>query len=356
MNSTKRILLLHVYSGANKGDGLLVREAISLIKQTHDLAVIDIIAIHPDSFSGVEVNKVIPVFSRPPIWSIEFLRTLRRIKTYDIVFGVGGGYLRARTISESIKFALAHLPQLRAASKVGAIYLPQSVGPIPSLFRRTTLYWLSKLTFLGLRDDRSMELKIPSASRMNDMAILGAVEFGNRTAAIPTQLPVISTKTRLSKSANKRILELARNLGKFDSFIQSQVASNDDKPATMLLKPSKVMELDRIGENGPRVVVSVRLHGALMALHQGHFVIHLAYERKGFGAFSDLGLEKFVFPVNSFDVQQVENLVRELLENSSTREAYNLNIRSSLTKVVENNRDLKNVATLGVQNRVKHEE
>ena len=346
MSGDENIILLHVYSAANKGDGLLVREAINLIRKTHQAAKIDVIAIHPHSFNGIEVNRIIPVFSKAPIWSGEYLRTLMRLGDYDMVFGVGGGYLRAANITETFKLALAHLPQLRAASRVNAIYLPQSIGPLPILVRRKTLSWLSNLKFIGLRDDRSFDYGLLNSKRINDMALLGAVQIDQRSTVLATNVPVISTKTKLRRMADGRVSELAAGINVFDSFIQSEVASNNDKANTLKLGPRKILTLEEIGLEGPRIVITVRLHAALMALQKGHYVIHLAYERKGFGAFNDLGLEDFVFSVNKFNVAEVQELVSSLTESKDARIDYNVRIANSSKAIRKNSELLKSIANL----------
>ena len=62
----------------------------------------------------------------------------------------------------------------------------------------------------------------------------------------------------------------------------------------------------------PRVVVAVRMHAALMAIAAGHYVVHLAYERKGFSAFADLGIGQYVHPVRRFDIDSVVAQVEHL--------------------------------------------
>jgi polysaccharide pyruvyl transferase WcaK-like protein len=60
------------------------------------------------------------------------------------------------------------------------------------------------------------------------------------------------------------------------------------------------------------VVVSVRLHGALMALRHGVPAIHLAYDRKGPAAFGDLGLDEWCFDVRSLDRSTLGTAVARL--------------------------------------------
>jgi polysaccharide pyruvyl transferase WcaK-like protein len=74
---------------------------------------------------------------------------------------------------------------------------------------------------------------------------------------------------------------------------------------------------------GPRrVVVAMRLHAALMALRAGHLVIHLAYERKGYGAFEDLGLDEYVHHAWRLDERRVVDQVSALVGSADARDAY----------------------------------
>jgi polysaccharide pyruvyl transferase WcaK-like protein len=61
------------------------------------------------------------------------------------------------------------------------------------------------------------------------------------------------------------------------------------------------------------LVVSVRLHGALMALGSGVPAIHLAYDRKGPAAFGDLGLGDWCFDVRSLDRAALSTSVKRLV-------------------------------------------
>jgi hypothetical protein len=58
-------------------------------------------------------------------------------------------------------------------------------------------------------------------------------------------------------------------------------------------------------EDHPDVVISVRLHGALEAILAGVPAYHLSYERKGFGAYNDLGVPEWVANAADFDAGAV---------------------------------------------------
>ncbi|HEX6421541.1 MAG TPA: hypothetical protein VFZ77_23760, partial [Acidimicrobiales bacterium] len=70
--------------------------------------------------------------------------------------------------------------------------------------------------------------------------------------------------------------------------------------------------IDLLAEKKLSVVVSVRLHGALMALRAGVPAIHVAYEPKGPAAFADLGLGDWCFDVGSLDRDELAAAVKEL--------------------------------------------
>jgi hypothetical protein len=61
------------------------------------------------------------------------------------------------------------------------------------------------------------------------------------------------------------------------------------------------------------VALSVRLHGALQAILEGLPTIHLSYERKGWGAYADLGLTEWVHDARSFDPENVGQQLDALL-------------------------------------------
>ena len=111
-----RILLLHAYSAHNRGDGLLVDESVALIRSVFDDVELEVVASDPDSFSYVGV----PVYNAKPGrrgWSREYLRVLRNLDSYDLLVGVGGGYLRAGKPVEMLKCLLVMGPQIFAAGR-----------------------------------------------------------------------------------------------------------------------------------------------------------------------------------------------------------------------------------------------
>ncbi|WP_338837339.1 polysaccharide pyruvyl transferase family protein [Gordonia polyisoprenivorans] len=328
-----KVVLLHCYSSDNLGDGMLVDRAVDLITEALGPDTdIDLVAAYPESFQYLGLRCV---SSKPGSLgeARRYLQVLRNLDAYDLVVGVGGGYLRFGSSVESAKTAIVHGPQLLAAGRTHTptVYLPQSIGPSRGAARRLVRNMIGSLDAVCLRDDRSIEElgTAPNIARIPDVAIIsGSVaDRGTDDAAAPgrTTMPRVVLSVRSVRGTLPRpVTELAGMLGKFDGYVQSAVAGNNDTTVMESLGPAEILTprelLDPRAE--PRVVVAMRLHAALMALEAGHYVIHLAYERKGFGAFADLGLDAYVHHFRSFTPAVVEQQVARLLDDPAERATY----------------------------------
>ena len=320
-----KVAILHCYSAANAGDGLLVDETMDLLHAAFGPSVEPVIvASHPDTFDHLEVEIIDSSFSRVGYkWT--YLRFLKSLDSLDLVVAVGGGYLRAGHLVESVKTMLVHGPQLAAAARTitPTIYLPQSIGPAKSIFSKWFTSKIQRVDRFYVRDDRSLQqFSKANVSRSNDLALLQIAKIQRSVLDVHTR-PVLSIRAVRGR-VSPLVVDLAARFDCFDGYIQSATAGNDDTEAMNAIGPVEILSRSALMGTHvqPRVVVAVRLHAALMAIRAGHFVIHLAYERKGFGAFSDLGLDKYVHNVNMFEPERVLQQVRELVDSESVREAY----------------------------------
>lgn len=331
-----RVLILHGYSAENAGDGLLVRETLEIVREALGSdAEITLLASRPETFDNLGVTSL-PTVPTKKGWDSRTTAVLKNIDDYDVAVAVGGGYLRAGTLKETLKTALVHGPQLRAAARTSTptIYLPQSIGPARFGTRGWVGRTLSKLDLVMARDDRTIaEVGGPTTERRPDLAT-AAVVRGRVPGAEVDPTPVLSIRAVHGK-INPDIYRLAEQIAPYDGYIQSTVGGNDDRPASATLQPREVIERSTLMTPGgtPRVVVAVRLHAALMALAAGHYVVHLAYERKGFGAFGDLSISPWVHTVGSFDVDTVVAQTRALLTDPSVRADYDLRISEAANKI-----------------------
>lgn len=348
-----RTLVLHGYSADNAGDGLLVRETLEIVREAlGENTEITLLASRPETFQGLGA-QVLPTVPTKRGWSSQTRAVLADIDSFDLVVGVGGGYLRAGTPMEALKTALVHGPQLRAAVRTSAptIYLPQSIGPMRFGTRSWMRRQLSRIDAVMARDDRTVaEVGGPTLVRAPDLAT-AAVLGGRQPGAEVDSAPVLSIRAVRGK-INPDIYRLAERIAPYDMYIQSTVGGNDDRRASATLAPRATVARAELLASGcaPRVVVAVRLHAALMALAAGHYVVHLAYERKGFGAFGDLGISPWVHTVNSFDVELVSEQAHSLMNDINVRRDYDARIAKAAPEIAASRaaivRDMRQRATI----------
>jgi polysaccharide pyruvyl transferase WcaK-like protein len=339
------VLILHAYSADNAGDGLLVRETLNLLREALGTFEATMLASRPSSFADLGI-RVLPTVPTLRGWQKETRAVLRAADNFDLVVGVGGGYLRSGTAVEALKAGLVMGPQLIAAARTRSptLYLPQSIGPARFGTRRIVSRLLRRIDCVMVRDDRSLEeFAGPTLVRVPDLAT-GAVIASRASTSHVEPVPVVSIRSVRGR-INPDLHALAERLKPFDGYVQSTVGGNDDRPAMSTLTSRRVLARDELMNSGGavRVVVAVRLHAALMALAAGHYVIHLAYERKGFGAFADLHIEPWVHSVNSFDVDAVASQVQALVHDAEKRRDYDERLMTSSEHVQESRADIVSI-------------
>ncbi|GEK21486.1 polysaccharide pyruvyl transferase family protein [Cellulomonas xylanilytica] len=320
-----KVFVLHAYSALNAGDGLLVDECLDILHEAFGSDLdLTIAASDTESFAYTGARLLCSKPTRRG-YQRAYLSELFRLRDYDMVIAVGGGYQRAGHPLELAKAGLVHGPQLLAAAARGrgVVYLPQSIGPLRYGVSLPVRAALARIETVFVRDPRSLhELERAGVVRAPDMALLGD-DWRSRPGA-PDDVPVLSVRA-VRGAVPPDVVALAARLGTFDGYVQSQTGGNDDTAPMHGLNPREVLPRATLIEDvgtPRRVVVAMRLHGALMALRAGHLVIHLAYERKGYGAFQDLGLEQYVHNSFRFDPVVVEKQVRSLLDDEAARADY----------------------------------
>lgn len=347
----KRVLVLHAYSSRNRGDGLLVDETIELIREAYGpQAEIRVLAMDADSFSDRRGYEVIQLPITSPgaaskiraLWQIifspgtlgfghrELEHWIDESPSQSVIVAVGGGYMRSTNLVQSIKFFLAHGLQLRFAGRrhCRSVYLSQSVGP----FRCAVGRWLQKaapqVTTLVARDDRSVqELGRPaSVVRLPDLAVLRISQ--SLVSAVPRSVSQAQIRRFVlvlrdlegDVARREKYYKLCRGLiaklgqDRVVLAIQSVGRGNDDAAFYQRMNfGPQVLPIDAALETyKDAVVVSVRLHGALQSIISGFPTVHLSYERKGFGAYEDLGIKGLVHNAFDFDVEVVAQQAEEL--------------------------------------------
>ncbi|WP_341317178.1 polysaccharide pyruvyl transferase family protein [Paraburkholderia sp. IMGN_8] len=347
MSQKKHVALLHAYSRRNSGDGLLVDLSVKMVREAlGDDTEVTIVAADPESFADFDTVLGAPVIANKGLGRIVAAagvlgsgstRGTRRLagllKSVDLIVGVGGGYLRARNATEALKLEVGHMLQMRAARASGkpTVYLPQSIGPtrtgagpVSEVFGQHLIRLLGGFTSVFVRDDRSRELLRANANtqRAPDLAIL---EFGER-AAVPWTAAAsrggtikhvamvlreapswTSEQCERYWSSARELISMLEQRCRVSFAVQSTGRGNDDAAYYRRIGVSGHLPgLGRLlAEDEPDVVVSVRLHGALESILAGVPAFHLSYERKGFGAYGDMGVDDWVVNAAGFDPNAV---------------------------------------------------
>lgn len=337
-------LIMHGFSRRNAGDGLLVDLTYEALGQAGiDRDRCALLALDPESFAdlkhvfrapgepraqpslrlcsaGIEVvTDGISSMLGTGLGASQVARLATRARG---LIAVGGGYLVADSPVRQMGVLFNHLVQLRVAGRAGvpSIYLPQSIGPLRGPVGRATARALRSIDRLYVRDDKSLaEVGGPNVRRCADLAVMKLArelagvtrqERGdNRTVLVGRDLPNAGSYV-------ERLCELQRLVSSPAWAVQADVIGHrSDRAFYQSLGLPDAGPLANVLKTRPGVVVSVRLHGAIAALIAGWPAIHLAYERKGWGAYEDLGLAAFVHDARTFDpatvARQVDALQRD---------------------------------------------
>lgn len=338
--------MTHAYSRANQGDGLLVDETLALLREVIPEEPQHVVgALHAETFIDLPAVAQVPAINS--IWwmkeATDVARAMAmvgvhghmRFPLYDqflgkvkMVVGVGGGYLRSGTCVEAAKTGIAHLSQLLwvARNNIPAFYMPQSVGPLRGPVGYGIRSALRKIDCLCLRDDRSVAEVGASATtlRLPDLAIMELYRRFDRIEK-PRTLPKIYLIARdlerppwIRAGYISRLQKLRHLLPNIEVITQSTRRGNDDTAFYRAMGWGSTFRSARdvVLARDYGVVIAVRLHGALQALLGGFPAVHLTYERKGFGAYQDLGVPDYVHLSTHFDPDGVALQARSLQADS----------------------------------------
>lgn len=333
------LAILHAFSRKNSGDGLLVDLSLALVERA-GLRAADcrIFALEAASFPDLAHVVQVPGEPRGKLsWramggGLELLRAwsgagriATLLKDCSGVLAVGGGYLVADSVVRSGGVLLNHLPQILAAGRapVPSIYLPQSIGPLRGPAGELTRRALARIDVLYVRDDETLrELgSITDVRRCPDLAVLRLAE-SLETMRVPQGKqggPTVLVARELPRAPGyeANLVRLGKAVASPLWAVQADVdGPRSDRRFLRVLDVPDAGDMSTVlSRHAPGVVVSVRLHGAIAALLAGWPAIHLSYERKGRGAYEDLGIEEYVHDARNFDAAKVRAQVESLHEN-----------------------------------------
>ncbi|MFZ9394855.1 MAG: polysaccharide pyruvyl transferase family protein [Erythrobacter sp.] len=332
-----KVAIIHAFSRRNAGDGLLVDLTLELLSDAGVSArECMILALDPDSFAGNEnverapgepaarlSRKLAGAAIELGLSHLGLGKVERLLQDARAIVAVGGGYLVGDSPVRQAGIMLNHYAQLHAAAraKCPTVYLPQSIGPLDAPTAALVRSALQKLDRIWARDDETArELAWPNVRRCTDLAVMKlGKSFETLRPAISTGAPVIVGRD-LPRPGRlvPGLKELGAKLG--DAVWAVQAETEGSRSDREFYRRIGVPASGRLAEvlaqpTGP--VVSIRLHGAIAALLAGRPTIHLAYERKGWGAFEDLGLGDYVHDARNFDPALVAAQVAALQHDTA---------------------------------------
>lgn len=342
-----KAVIIHAYSRHNSGDGLLVDETLALAREA-DLIVQCLVSWDPLSFEDLEIPVLHPLtgdstaytrrgLARSLVTQAPHPKVRREISAADVVLAVGGGYLRAGSMVEYGKSALAHRVQL-PSSRWGrkAVYLPQSIGPHPPRLLPGFASRLGRAAHVFVRDGRSeaeLQERGVAARRVPDLAVLA---IGHRppepvSGGGPIGI-VLRDLQDAPPSYHAQVKKLVR-LVEGELLVQSSGGGNDDPAYYSRLGYAGVhrsLGAALTSPEPPSMTVSVRLHGSIQSILAGVPSVHLSYERKGWGAYEDLGIERYLRNARSFDAEEVASVASSL---SQWEDDYWMKVQKSVSEL-----------------------
>ena len=191
------------------------------------------------------------------------------------------------------------------------------MGPLTGFVGELVRRNLGRIDEVHVRDDRSVESSTtrPNMRRTPDLAVL---EVARELATIAPR-DVAGTPVVIARGLGNadgypaRLHALAASLGGVAWGVQAEgSASKSDRTFYDKLGVRADGRVSELLASSPGPAVSVRLHGALQSIMSGVPAVHLGYERKSWGAYEDLGLDKWVHSARNFDPDLVAAQVREL--------------------------------------------
>lgn len=326
------VSIIHAFSRRNAGDGLLVDLTLELLADagvTPDEC--QILALDPESFAN-DVNmlrapgepaarislRAISAAGELGLSLIGRGKVEQMLRGSRAIIAVGGGYLVGDSPVRQAGIMLNHFAQLKAAGKASCptIYLPQSIGPLQAPTATPIRSALQQIDRIWARDnDTANELLWQNVRRCPDLAVMKlGKSFKSIRPSNTLGAPVIVGRDlpRASSLASD-LKRLAQKLRDPIWAIQAETeGSRSDREFYRRLGVAPAGKLAEVLKWNAGPVVSIRLHGAIAALLAGRPAIHLAYERKGWGAFQDLGLGTYVHDARNFDADIVVEQVSEL--------------------------------------------
>jgi polysaccharide pyruvyl transferase WcaK-like protein len=369
------VVVLNGYSRHNTGDWLLFEESVRFARDRHPQATIVGVALDPDSFKGrSSADLVLGCPVRPgnvllgcvqTLWSLVTngrwgAPGLNILRGASAAYSVGGGFIQFRSTRELLTAGLSHGPQWLMAKrlKLDMVMLPQSIGPFNGRVERLVArLLLCTVRRINVRDaasaQRLAELSPKLGARINqvpDLVFLEARKPARSLNGRPLKIGVVVRNWWFPEEEDPQAVEqayLAAVAGAVEELqacghdvnmvIHSDgpTSRGDDRVATsrvVAMISREITVRDICSAVSPEsaaavygeydLVISVRMHAALLALRHGAAAIALGYEAKTAEIFSQLRLDHWVLPLVGLTSDTIVSRVGDPFPQQSVSETW----------------------------------
>lgn len=350
-------VVINGYSRHNTGDWLLLEESVHYARTREPGAEVVAIALDASSFVGRTAADVVlpsPVSTVAPLRGVaETLLALatagrygspalKAIRAADAIYSVGGGFVQFRSARELLTAGLAHGTQLLAARlwRRPVEMLPQSIGPFEGVIGRSAgRVLLRAFPEIRVRDAasasriRSLDGALSARTRRLPDMVFAAPRADATTEPERRRIAVVvrnwwfpgaddpeAAQSRYLRVLAHAIERLQLQGHEVEAVVHSDgpTERGDDRTATaqlgaLLATPLVVRTV--CGAPTPEaaaeryrdydLVISVRMHAALLAIRAGVAALALEYEPKTAEIFGDLGLADWTMPLDALDADAI---------------------------------------------------
>lgn len=285
---------------------------------------------------------------------------LRALRTADLVVGLGGGYMRgAKGLGGDINIFYLLLPlALTKRLKKSLVLAPQSYGPFSSEWqKKAVVHVLRDIDAVFVREDISMTLlaSLGAKPRRLERAVDSGFAFeGGLTRdwrdelSIDGGIPLVGMTARqwleptaqtqyeeaLSLTADHiqtargcRVILIPQVMSNYqqddDRIVQRRIAArcvSERKPVN-LTNLNGYCELKSLYESLD-FVIGTRFHSVIFALTSFVPCIAIEYEHKTSGIMKELGLHRWVVPIEDVTAERLRSLFDELLHDADSYRAH----------------------------------
>lgn len=232
----------------------------------------------------------------------------------DAVVSGGGGLLQDSTSRRSLDYYLGIISLAKGAGKRVVVY-GQSLGPLTAGGRDAVQRALQKVP-LALRDEASLRLAAELGLRATLVADPALLLSGGEGSPEPPEAPVLLVPRGGQPALNEALAEVALELSDAGVPVAGMAFHPSEDAAPLAQLKRLVPELEVWEESEPqaavkriagaRYVVSVRLHGCILAAAAGVGFAGLSYDPKVKGFLAQAVAPSFEQPV---DVKALLGLV-----------------------------------------------